>query len=149
VTARIGPPADKPCPSCPYRRDVPSGVWAAEEYDKLPGYDGDTMSQRPAVFLCHQLTGRVCAGWAGSHDMGESLALRVAACAGTMTGEAIEATLDYTSPVALFASGAEACAHGLAELTSPSREAVEVGRRITRKRQYAHANPTTKETHDA
>jgi hypothetical protein len=28
-------PRRRPCSSCPYRRDVPSGLWSAEEYDKL------------------------------------------------------------------------------------------------------------------
>jgi hypothetical protein len=39
-------PTKYPCPSCPYRKDVPSGVWAPEEYDKLPAYDNDTPSHR-------------------------------------------------------------------------------------------------------
>ena len=25
----------QPCSSCPYRKDVPSGVWAHHEYEKL------------------------------------------------------------------------------------------------------------------
>lgn len=25
----------EPCETCPYRRDVPSGVWSADEYRKL------------------------------------------------------------------------------------------------------------------
>lgn len=40
---------DNPCHSCPYRRDVPSGVWATEEYDKLLPYDADTASQPSAT----------------------------------------------------------------------------------------------------
>jgi hypothetical protein len=35
----INPPAPKPCESCPYRKDVPSGVWSEGEYRKLPQYD--------------------------------------------------------------------------------------------------------------
>lgn len=27
-------PRPRPCRSCPYRRDCPSGVWAAETYDR-------------------------------------------------------------------------------------------------------------------
>jgi hypothetical protein len=127
-------PADKPCISCPYRRDVPSGVWAANEYDKLPRYDEPTWSQPPAVFLCHQVDGRVCAGWAGCHDTDELLSLRVAGVSESMTMEEIEATRDYVSPVPLFASGAEAREHGLAELETPSVEAGELAQRILRKR---------------
>lgn len=29
----------EPCSACPYRVDVPAGVWAREEYDKLDPYD--------------------------------------------------------------------------------------------------------------
>ena len=46
--------AKVPCGSCPYRRDVPSGIWEQHEYDKLPEYDGQTWEQNPALFLCHQ-----------------------------------------------------------------------------------------------
>ncbi|MFD7961193.1 DUF6283 family protein [Streptomyces zaomyceticus] len=42
------PPAPRPCASCPYRRDVPSGVWSRGDYVKLPLYDGPTWTQ-PAV----------------------------------------------------------------------------------------------------
>lgn len=64
----LGPPSRCPCASCPYRRDVPSGVWAPEEYEKLRRYDAPTMEQPPQVFLCHQknrdTANRVGAGWA-------------------------------------------------------------------------------------
>lgn len=42
----------EPCSSCPYRRDVPSGVWHREEYEKLLQYD-DSTEILPA-FMCHQ-----------------------------------------------------------------------------------------------
>ncbi|MEU1550230.1 DUF6283 family protein [Nocardia sp. NPDC005745] len=32
---QLGPPAPRPCESCPYRCDVPSGVGAAEEMEKV------------------------------------------------------------------------------------------------------------------
>lgn len=108
-------PAPNPCGSCPYRCDVPSGLWDPTEYAKLPPYDGETFEQPPGVFLCHQQDGRVCAGWAGCHDMGQSLAIRIA-----VTNGSIDASiLDYATPVPLFASGAEAAAHGLAEVQAP------------------------------
>lgn len=41
--------APKPCASCPYRRDVPEGVWHPEEYSKLRAYDGSTGEQSPRL----------------------------------------------------------------------------------------------------
>ena len=38
-------PAKNPCGSCPYRKDVPSGVWAVSEYLKLVEYDRPTGEQ--------------------------------------------------------------------------------------------------------
>jgi hypothetical protein len=47
----------RPCPTCPYRRDVPSGIWQASEYSKLPRYDNDVPDQLAAgatgLFYCH------------------------------------------------------------------------------------------------
>lgn len=111
----------RPCPTCPYRRDVPSGIWAEEEYDKLARYDGDIMSQATAratgVFLCHQRTGDLCAGWVACHDMNNNLAVR-------LSPEDIDpAVFDYVSPVPLFASGAEAAEHGRRDLAHPGEQA--------------------------
>lgn len=136
---QIGPPAPRPCASCPYRRDVPSGVWHPEEYAKLPAYDRDTPSQPTQVFLCHQQDAtsdrkRVCAGWAGCHDGRHLLSLRFAVMTGNMTPEAVDATLDYRSPVRLFRSGAEAARHGLAEVERPGDKAVETMGKIARRR---------------
>jgi hypothetical protein len=122
--------AKAPCRSCPYRKDVPSGVWAPEEYDKLPLYDAETFDQPFGAFYCHQQDGRLCAGWVGCHDMQESLGLRMA----KLTPEDYELALDYESPVELFASGAEAAAHGKAEITNPSLPARRTIDRLARKR---------------
>ncbi|MEU8001563.1 DUF6283 family protein [Catellatospora sp. NPDC049111] len=124
----IGPPAPRPCRSCPYRRDVPSGVWAATEYDKLERYDGDTGEQPAGVFACHQTDldsprVRVCSGWAGCHDGAHLLALRIAAVDGSMTADDIQATVDYCCPVPLFGSGREAAEHGRAAIDRPSATA--------------------------
>ncbi|MGW5160473.1 DUF6283 family protein [Nonomuraea wenchangensis] len=78
-----GPPAERPCGTCPYRKDVLSGSWAREEYDKLRGYDRPTFAQPVTLWLCHQHDRdsprrRVCAGWAGCHDGTTLLAVRVA-----------------------------------------------------------------------
>ena len=136
---RVGPPAPRPCSSCPYRRDVPSGVWHASEYEKLRAYDRPTMEQPPQVFLCHQHNrgadnARVCAGWAGVHDGAHLLALRIAAMDGRMTVGDVHVTVDYMSPVPLFSSGAEAAAHGLADVHAPGRRAVRAMAKITRVR---------------
>lgn len=122
------PPASRPCGSCPYRCDVPSGVWHPEEYAKLARYDGETFTQPPNLFACHQglINGadqRLCAGWVAVHDMEESLSVRIAARSGQLDPEVVEELLDYTTPVALFASGAEAAAHGMAEVAAPGPEA--------------------------
>lgn len=127
-------PASRPCGSCPYRRDVPSGVWEPVEYAKLPAYDRPTGEQPAAMFLCHQQDGRVCAGWAGCHDMDQALAMRLAGINGDMIPDEWNATLDYESPVPLFASGAEAAAHGLRDVTRPDEKACRTIDRLTRKR---------------
>lgn len=127
-------PAARPCGSCPYRRDVPSGVWAPEEYAKLPPFDGETWEQPPTVFLCHQQDGCLCAGWAAVHNMAESLGVRAALASGLLSGEVAEALYDYTTDVPLFATGAEAAAHGLAEVDEPSVSAQRVINILTRKR---------------
>ncbi len=115
----VRPPAPRPCESCPYRTDVPSGVWAADEYEKLPAYDQPTFAQPPAVFLCHQHDGRACAGWAGCHEGDELLALRFAGARGDLSVETANAIRDYRSPVPLHSSGTAAAAHGLAKLDRP------------------------------
>jgi Family of unknown function (DUF6283) len=127
----IRPPAVRPCPSCPYWRGVPSGVWDASEYDKLPAYDRETPHQPPGVFLCHQQDGRVCAGWAGCHDMDESLALRLGIAMGALDLDTVRAIRDYESPVPLFSCGAEAAEHGRRDLHDPDQDARRIINKIT------------------
>lgn len=127
-------PAKSPCGSCPYRRDVPSGVWSEEEYAKLPPYDRSTPYQPAAAFFCHQQDGRLCAGWVGTHDMAESLGLRFLLALEKATDDEVEAILDYESPIPLFASGQEAADHGLAEVEAPSLKAVRTIQNLERKR---------------
>jgi hypothetical protein len=134
MAERTRGPAPHPCGSCPYRRDVPSGVWDPEEYDKLPRYDGDTAEQPIAVFLCHQQNGRLCSGWVGCHDMEESMALRIAALSGVMSPEEVDAALDYECPVPLWSSGTEAAEHGMREVKMPSDKAGQVMENLRRKR---------------
>ncbi len=53
----------RPCSACPYRQDCPSGVWAADEYQKLIEYDKETSEQPMAVF--YAMMGIVKAPYAG------------------------------------------------------------------------------------
>lgn len=120
-------PRPSPCSSCPYRRDVPSGIWEASEYEKLPGYDGDVPDQLEAgalgVFLCHQADGFICAGWAGCHDMTNNLAVR-------LDHDVDPSIVNYESPVPLFSSGAEAAEHGKRDIEEQSEQAQEKVERL-------------------
>lgn len=58
--------APHPCGSCPYRTDVPTGTWHAEEFENLLAHDADPMNG--SVFGCHRFRLRreeadICAGW--------------------------------------------------------------------------------------
>lgn len=137
---RTKPPAKRPCGSCPYRRDVPSGVWHSDEYAKLPTYDGETFDQPPGVFHCHQQDGRVCAGWVGCHDMDNNLGLRMATMTGSIDPETADAILDYESEVPLFSSGAEAAEHGMRDVETPDEKARRLIDDLTRKRAVRDRN---------
>lgn len=112
-------PAKAPCGTCPYRRDVPAGIWNAEEYAKLPRYDGETAEQLfaggTALFFCHRKDRNLCAGWVGCHDLDHLLAVRL--------HRVHPDTFDYQSPVPLFSSGAEAAEHGMSGVDDPGPEA--------------------------
>lgn len=114
-----------PCTACPYRRDVPPGVWAADEYAKLPPYDKETYAQPTSGFACHATPGHFCHGWAvvGGLDL---LALRLHASSGN------EVEIPEPS-VPLFASGADAAAHGLSAIEEPPPETIATIERLTRK----------------
>lgn len=112
----IAPPK-VPCGSCPYRKDVPPGIWAREEYQKLPLYDAETWAQPPGLFMCHQKDGCLCGGWLAAHDRDHLLALRVA-------GHRLAPEVwDYAPGVPVFESGAAAAAHGIAGIDNPTPEA--------------------------
>jgi hypothetical protein len=110
---------------------VPSAVWAREEYEKLPRYDGEIIEQLNAgaggLFMCHQRDGRLCAGWLAAHGADNLLALRLHA------RELEPEVWGYESPIRLFASGAEAAAHGVADMEAPSERARATIRRLVRK----------------
>ena len=120
--------AKNPCGSCPYRRDVPSGIWEQVEYDKLPSYDGPTWAQSPTLFFCHYRDGNLCAGWLACHNPRELLALR-------MPHTCDPSVYDYSTDVPVFNSGAEARQHGLYGIRSPDLKAKKMIAGIVRKRQ--------------
>lgn len=118
--SEIKPPTSRPCGSCPYRRDVPSGLWDASEYEKLPKYDDMNDPESWSVFQCHQQNGHACAGWVGVHDMENSIGLRLAVSSETVKDW--DSFVDYETDVPLFDSGAEASEHGMREIDNPSPE---------------------------
>jgi|SRR5262252_2956046 len=122
--------AKRPCGSCPYRKDVPSGIWAREEYEKLPLYDGPTWQQTFAVFMCHQRDGNLCAGWLACHGPWELLALRIA----RLRNEVDPAVMSYATDVPVFASGACAHAHGVRDLKKKTPRAIKMLRGLWKKR---------------
>jgi len=111
-------PPKRPCGTCPYRQDVPSGIWHRDEYEKLPKYDGyvqgQVMSGALGLFMCHQRDGCLCAGWLQCHDTDDLVALRLNAVDPSAFG--------YTSDVPVFESGQAAHDHGVREIddVSPS-----------------------------
>jgi hypothetical protein len=112
-------PPKVPCGSCPYRKDVPSGIWSADEYVKLPKYDGDVIHQLVAgaggLFMCHQKDGCICGGWLVTHGPDNLAALRIK--------EVDPSVWDYDPGVECFTSGAEAALHGMADIENPSEDA--------------------------
>lgn len=121
-------PRKTPCASCPYRLDVPSGVWDRSEYEKLPPYDNDTGSQPPNLFMCHQQDGHLCSGWCAVHG-DESLALRL----GVSFGHVDPSAIGYTTTVPLHPSGRAAAEHGMKDYTAPQERARKTIEKITKK----------------
>lgn len=123
-------PRKTPCASCPYRCQVPSGVWDASEYEKLPAYDGETWEQSARVFMCHQGDGAVCSGWLGHRDPSDLLAVRIGIATGNLDPECAE----YRTSVRLFESGAEAAVHGVKHIEDPDGRARDTIEKIVRSR---------------
>lgn len=126
-------PRDVPCPSCPYRRNCPSGVWDTSEYAKLPEYDNETFAQPVGVFMCHDANDKatMCRGWLDAHDKHHSLSLRLAAAIGSVDASVFD--LPH-SGIPTFASGREAAEHGMADIADPGDNAVRVINKLTRRR---------------
>lgn len=112
-----------PCSTCPYRRDVPSGVWHWDEYEKLRLYDEPTYNQPAQGFRCHCSPDSYCHGWAVVHSArGHDralLALRLHPPSGIPS-----------AAVELFSSGHEAADHGQRDYESPSPAAIVTARRL-------------------
>lgn len=123
-------PRKNPCASCPYRKNVPSGVWDESEYQKLPAYDGDIPEQSSLnVFMCHQQDGCACSGWLGHREYPtDMLAVRL----GLRNGSLDDSCANYTTEVELFGSGQEAADHGRAEIHSPGSDAQKVITKIVK-----------------
>ena len=116
--------AKNPCATCPYRKDVPSGVWSHEEYEKLRKYDAEPMpsGENLGVFLCHN-TPRAgdqvaCKGWVMVH--GDSIAVRIAQIRGQLGDSAFAET-----DVPLHESGTAAANFGQRRIKRPGRKARE------------------------
>lgn len=115
------------CTACPYRRDVPSGVWECHEYEKLREYDEITPNQPFATFRCHVTPEHLCHGWVAVHmNRGheyELIALRV---------WPVDGEIPDKDP-SLFDSGNEAADHGQRDYGRPSRQARQTSQRLLRK----------------
>lgn len=120
-----------PCKSCPYRQDVPSGIWTEDEYEKLPKYDGEIVTQAmkgaTGLFLCHQRNNALCSGWLACHGPDNLLALRL------NHAKVDPSVFNYETDVPVFSSGAEAADHGLREIDQPSTAAHRTMERLIRK----------------
>ena len=127
-----------PCGSCPYRKDVPSGIWERCEYDKLPGYDGPTWAQSPTIFLCHQRDGCLCGGWLACHGTQELLALR-------FPRNIDPSVYGYQTDVPVFSSGAAARKHGIKAITRPGKKARKMMSGLSRGRVNFRALPATRD----
>ena len=137
MSEQILPPAPRGCVSCPYLLDVPSGVWSADEYEKLPAYDNGPQGQPSmlvGVFLCHQTpeikpkvgTDTVCRGWLTVHC--EGIAARLAVMQGQITPEQLYAEVQEP----LYASGAEAAAAGIKGIKRPNKKARKIIDRLAK-----------------
>lgn len=127
--------ANSPCTSCPYRKDVPSGVWHKSEYEKLREYDepprGSSEIPATALFLCHQTPEigqqTACRGWLTVHC--ESVAVRLAVLKGDVTPEQVYA--EVKEP--LYKSGNEAADAGIKQIKRPGKKARKIVARLAGK----------------
>ena len=125
----------KPCPTCPYAKSTPPGVWSPSEYKKLPSYDGETWEQNLALFQCHysnrgKRVPTICQGWLDCHDAGQLLAIRLAMVDGRLPDDF---SFEH-SGTEVYGSGVEACKVGLSGCDNPSKEAQKVMSKLEKMR---------------
>lgn len=125
----------KPCPTCPYAKSTPPGVWNPTEYLKLPKYDGETWEQSIALFQCHysnrgKKVPTICQGWLDCHGAGELLAVRLA----MLNGKLPDDFSFEPSGTEVYSSGEEACKAGLSGCENPNKEAKRVINKLTKMR---------------
>lgn len=111
-----------PCVSCPYRKDVPSGIWAAQEYDKIEQYDKPTFAQPRGVFMCHQQDNSLCRGWLDCHGY-NLLSVRMACSTGKLSAIEVESALVAGPSVPVFATAGDASKHGRKSIARPGPKA--------------------------
>lgn len=125
--------AKVPCSSCPYRKDTPPGVWAAEEYQKLTAFSpADGQVPALGIFLCHQTNATgvetICRGWLSVER--DSVAVRLALIRGQVTVGQVEAAVG----VPLYPDGATAARVGLGGVKRPGLPARRMSARLLKKR---------------
>lgn len=112
-----------PCLACPYRLDVPSGVWSWDEYEKLRAYDNITPEQPFEAFACHATPNQICSGWAVCHTTRghefDLLAMRI------IGYPAIPAT-----KIPMHPSGNAAADFGQEDIEDPSDEAMALADKL-------------------
>lgn len=124
-------PRKTPCATCPYRKNVPQGIWDWEEYSKLERYDAETGEQPPNLFMCHQGEGDICMGWwsCGGQPF-EMLAARLAVIRGEIDLE----ELDNITSVPLHETHTAAAGHGYGGVNNPDARARRAIDKIVAKR---------------
>lgn len=134
--------APTPCTTCPYRRDVPSGIWDRSEYEKLPAYDHRDFGESPmAVFHCHQepMIGKptVCHGWLSVHP--DCIAVRMARFSGLITKEHM-AQIPIKPDPKPYDSGQQAYRAGIKGIRRPGKKAEAAVRGLLKRKAKANAD---------
>lgn len=124
-------PRKTPCASCPYRQNVPQGIWDWSEYSKLERYDADTAEQPVNLFMCHQGEGDICMGWwSCGDDPFELLAVRLAVIRGEIDLEELEKRAN----VPIHPTHTAAAGHGVMGINNPDARARAAIDKIVTKR---------------
>lgn len=114
----------QPCESCPYRKDVPSGVWAPSEYRKLLDYDRPTGEQPLEPFACHTSPDWFCTGWLVCHGAKPKRGYELLSIRFVESFKGVRVRIPRPEAVVpLFASGEEAALHGMKGIARPPRAA--------------------------